>query len=265
MKLLKESGIQGTVDANKVTVVVNDKSRNTLSYTAIMAAILVLIGSVIWFLIDPNIEAIITFATTIVFIIEVASLERGKFDKFSTILLIGIAAVAMVSYLYNNRPAWLPPNYRPTSIPSLTPTIAPQCTPVQSLGWVSYVVKEDDNLLSLAIQTGTTSSDIREKNCLGGDIKVGQTIFLPTQPNKTSTPTSTATSTSTPTPIILPSSTPTPTNTATTSALVIITIPHDATVPTLTPTLSTDIVSLPTPTSTSTPTSIPTSVPVSTP
>ncbi|RMH01044.1 MAG: LysM peptidoglycan-binding domain-containing protein, partial [Chloroflexi bacterium] len=81
----------------------------------------------------------------------------------------------------------------PSSTPSATatsiltntpiPTETAVCTPAPPPGWQPYTIQAGDTLFNLALQTGTTVSQISSVNCLVNNIlTVGQTIWLPPLP-----------------------------------------------------------------------------------
>jgi hypothetical protein len=99
-------------------------------------------------------------------------------------------------------------------VPTLTATVAPPptltparpsaeivapCRIQPPANWTSYLVQRGDTLFSLARQTGTTVSTIRQVNCLGDVLYYGTTIYLPARPVATPTATVTVTPTITPT------------------------------------------------------------------
>ncbi|MDO9087388.1 MAG: LysM peptidoglycan-binding domain-containing protein [Anaerolineaceae bacterium] len=166
----------------------------------------------------------------------------------------------------------------PTNTASITPTaISVACSLPD--GWVVYTVKFWDTLYWISLSVRTPIEEIMAVNCLTSTrLVVGQQIFLPynpprssftptlsitpgpPDPTRTYTRTSTATSTHTPTTTptrtptptytpIPPTTTPTPTNTPT---------PTPTDTPTPTPT------DTPTPTPTDTPTDVPTATPTPT-
>ncbi len=57
-------------------------------------------------------------------------------------------------------------------------------------GWTAYTVQRGDTVFRLATNAGATVADVRGANCLADAdlIFVGQTLYLPAQPNAQATP-----------------------------------------------------------------------------
>ena len=71
--------------------------------------------------------------------------------------------------------------------------VAPTSTCAPPSGWVIYVVRRGDNLFRLSLNTQTTVAQVKQANCLVGDvIKVGQRLYLPSIPGVPTSPTATA-------------------------------------------------------------------------
>jgi len=83
----------------------------------------------------------------------------------------------------------------PTLTPSITPTLDETALAASSAcppppGWTAYTVLPGDTVFRLATNAGATVADVRGANCLADAdlIFVGQTLYLPAEPNETATP-----------------------------------------------------------------------------
>jgi uncharacterized protein len=182
--------------------------------------------------------------------------------------------LAPVATLPTTRP-WMPPTTTPYATPTpthdptslvsptpqpilptnlTTPTPEPPCGPPE--GWVRYTVQYGDTVASLSQLLGVDGVDLRRANCmLTNTIKIGQVIYLPSQPPPQNLPTATrrAPSTHTPTPI--------PTQLTVTRSPV----PRPSSTPPNTPTIGPTYTPWPTPTFSPTDTPPPTRTPLPSP
>jgi hypothetical protein len=94
------------------------------------------------------------------------------------------------------------PTTTPTTRPSITPTSATlitDCLPPD--GWVEYIVQPGETLFNIALATGSTVEEIRQANCMEGNVLSVGALWVaqlpPTQtplpPTPTDTPSPTAT------------------------------------------------------------------------
>jgi len=159
----------------------------------------------------------------------------------------------------------------PTNTPTSTRAV---CRP--PAGWVIYVIKPGDTLISIAAKYNISYVVLQKANCLASAnvIKYGQTLYVPNIPTSTPTETTipptktrvpptlaTRTPTATPTPTQIPlTNTPVPTHTPTT-----VNTPTPTLVPTLVPTHTPTQPPTHTPTNTPLPPATDTPVPTATP
>ncbi|MBT3337991.1 MAG: LysM peptidoglycan-binding domain-containing protein [Anaerolineae bacterium] len=100
---------------------------------------------------------------------------------------------------------------------SVTPTTV--YTPCgKPSGWITYIIKTDDNLYRISLAYRVTVAQLQSANCLGNSdkIRAGEKLYVPNVPTSTPAVTATPSPTITPTPTLIFSTlTPTTTFTAT--------------------------------------------------
>ena len=97
-------------------------------------------------------------------------------------------------------------------VPGLSPTQPPNpCGPPP--GWIFYTVQKGDNLFQISQKFGISVAELKFANCLTSDlIRVGQKLYVPNVPTRTTSPTPRPRFTRTPTPTEqVPTDTPTDT------------------------------------------------------
>jgi LysM repeat protein len=96
-------------------------------------------------------------------------------------------------------------------VPGLPPTPAPiQCGPPRS--WVTYVVRQGDNLYQLSRILGVSVAQLQSANCLGSStlIRTGQRLYVPRQPAAVPNPTGIPPALPSPLPTMEPTPVPSP-------------------------------------------------------